>query len=69
MLKIILIIVIIMIYLGIGTGISFFINYNLLDGFNESEGSLALTILFWPIISVGLIVYAIIKTVFERNKK
>ena len=69
MLKIILIIVIIMIYLGIGTGVSFFVNCDLPDEFNETEDGFVLIILFWPIISVGLIVYAIIKVVFERNKK
>ena len=69
MLKIILIIVIIMIYLGIGVGISLFINCDLPDEFNETEDGFVLIILFWPIMSVGLIAYAIIKVVFERNKK
>lgn len=69
MLKIILIIAIIMIYLGIGTGVSFFVNYDLPDEFNEAENGFVLIILFWPIMSVGLIVYAIIKVVFERDKK
>lgn len=69
MLKIILIIAIIMIYLGIGTGVSFFVNCDLPDEFNEAEDGFVLIILFWPIMSVGLIVYAIIKVVFERDKK
>ena len=73
MLKIILIIVIIMIYLGIGVGISLLVNcdtdYWTKDEFNESFNEFALGVLFWPIISIGLVVYAIIKTIFERNKK
>ena len=67
MLKIILIIVIIMIYLGIGTGISLFINCD--TDYYESINEFALGVLFWPIISIGLVVYAIIKAIFERNKK
>ena len=73
MLKIILIIAIIMIYLGIGTGISLFINCNTdhwtKDELNESFNEFALGVLFWPVISIGLVVYAIIKAIFERNKK
>ena len=67
MLKIILIIVIIMIYLGIGIGISLFINCD--TDYYESINEFALGVLFWPIISIGLVVYSIIKVVFERNKK
>ena len=67
MLKIILIIAIIMIYLGIGTGISLFINCD--TDYYESINEFALGVLFWPIISIGLVVYAIIKAIFERNKK
>ena len=67
MLKIILIIAIIMIYLGIGTGISLFINCD--TDYYESINEFALGVLFWPIISIGLVVYVIIKVVFERNKK
>ena len=67
MLKIILIIAIIMIYLGIGTGISLFINCD--TDYYESINEFALGVLFWPIISIGLVVYSIIKVVFERNKK
>lgn len=52
MLKIILIIAIIMIYLGIGTGVSFFVNCDLPDEFNETEDGFVMIILFWPIMSV-----------------
>ena len=73
MLKIILIVAVIMIYLGIGVGVSLFVNYDASyltgDGFNESFNEFMLAVLFWPVISIGLIAYAIIKAIFERSKK